>query len=73
MGATGGGTGFGPDGLQGVSGVVAAPKLGEGRGVPGALESRVNLWMVGANKTSLRGVGGWSTLNSGAGLGCMGL
>ena len=69
--ATGGGVGFGADGLQGGSGVVAAPKLKEGCGVPGALESGVNLWMVDADDTSLRGVEGQSTLNSGAGLGCV--
>ena len=73
MGATGGGAGFGADGLRGGSGVLAAPKLGEGRRVPGALESRVNLWTVGADETSLRGVEGRGTLNSGAGLGCTGL
>ena len=72
-GATGGGVGFGADGLRGGSGVVAAPKLEEGRGVPGALESRVKLWTVGADDTSLRGVEGRSTLNSGAGLGWVSL
>ena len=49
---TGGGAGFGADGLQGSSGVVTAPKPEEGRGVPGALESRENLWTVGADETS---------------------
>ena len=44
-GATSGGVGFGADGLLGVSGLVATPKLQleEGRGVPGAIESRINL------------------------------
>ena len=70
---TGGGAGFGADGLRGGSGVVTAPKLEEGRGVPGALESSVNLWTVGADEISLRGVEGQGTLNSGAGLGCAGL
>ena len=72
-GATGGGAGFVADGLRGGFGVVAAPKLELGRWVPGALESRVNLWTVGADKTSLRGVEGRATLNSRAGLGCAGL
>ena len=52
---------------------MAAPKLEVGGGVPGALESRLNLWMAGADETSLRGVEGRGTLNSGAGLGYMGL
>ena len=65
--------GFGADGLLGGSGVVATPKLEEGRGVPGALESRVNLWTVGAGETSWRGVEGRGTFNSGAGLGCAAL
>ena len=65
--------GFGADRLLGGSGVVLPPKLTEGRGVPGALESRINLWTVGAGVTSWRGVEGRGTLNSGAGLGCAGL
>ena len=73
MGATGGGAGFGADGLRGGSEVVAASKLEVGCRVPVVLKSRVNLWMAGADETSLRGVEGWGTLNLGAGLGCAGL